>query len=62
MERKKRKGLKERRRGGGRRRGPEMRPVSALEDRSEEKRRSAQQARAHLLERIDKRLMGKKRG
>jgi hypothetical protein len=39
-----------------------MRPVSALEDRSEETKRSAQQARAHLLERIDKRLMGKKRG
>ncbi len=42
---KQRKGEKVRKRGGGGG-APQMRPVSALEDRSERKRRSAQQARA----------------
>ena len=43
---KQRKGENVRKRGGGGGGAPQMRPVSALEDRSERKRRSAQQARA----------------
>ena len=55
-----RKGEKVRKRGGGGG-APHMRPVAALKIEAKE-RGEAHSRRAHLLERIDKRLMGKKRG